>query len=390
MRLDQPMRNHLHRLCHDERGMSFVYVAMGFMAFMAATTLAIDVGMFMTARTQAQNAADAGAMAGAVALAFNDYDDRGPSGPAVQSALNAAIANKVMREAVSVKTSDVTFPVGPTGLNNRVRVEVYRTTERENPVETMIASIFGVNDADIVADAIAEVSPASAVTCVKPFMIPDRWNEKQNGPWDPNDTFEMYDNHDNLLANPDEYIGDLNSPLYTGYKPNRDKGMELMLRAGTGNNIEPTMYFSWKMPGPIGADFYEENISGCNDSMIEPGHLAIQEPGNMMGPTTKGVERLIAQDPDARWDTGCNCVKDSDFAKSPRIFPIPLYDPAYYAEGKANGRNADFKIANFLGFFVTRLEGNNVYGRVTPITGVVKKGAPQQTNAFAKAIRLVE
>ena len=48
----------LHRLHRDERGMSLVFVGMGFMAFLAASTLAIDVGMFMTARTQAQTAAD--------------------------------------------------------------------------------------------------------------------------------------------------------------------------------------------------------------------------------------------------------------------------------------------------------------------------------------------
>ena len=84
------MRNHVQRLRDDERGMTFVYVGMSFMTFMAATTLAIDVGMFMTARTQAQNAADAGAMSGAVALLFNDYDNRSSSGPAVQSAMNAA------------------------------------------------------------------------------------------------------------------------------------------------------------------------------------------------------------------------------------------------------------------------------------------------------------
>jgi len=38
----------------DETGMSMVFVSVGFMAFFAATTLAIDVGLFMTARTQAQ------------------------------------------------------------------------------------------------------------------------------------------------------------------------------------------------------------------------------------------------------------------------------------------------------------------------------------------------
>lgn len=45
----------LTRLRTDESGMSFVFVGMGFLAFMAATTLTIDVGMFMTARSQAQN-----------------------------------------------------------------------------------------------------------------------------------------------------------------------------------------------------------------------------------------------------------------------------------------------------------------------------------------------
>src|SRR5947208_940209 len=55
------MLTRLRHLRRDERGMSFVYVGMGFMAFLSATTLAIDVGMFMTARTQAQTSADADA-----------------------------------------------------------------------------------------------------------------------------------------------------------------------------------------------------------------------------------------------------------------------------------------------------------------------------------------
>ena len=53
------MPSPLQRLRHDERGMSFVFVGAGFFAFLAATTLAIDVGMFMTARSQSQTAADA-------------------------------------------------------------------------------------------------------------------------------------------------------------------------------------------------------------------------------------------------------------------------------------------------------------------------------------------
>src|SRR5262249_59739843 len=90
--------HHLHR---DERGMSFVFVGFGFMGFLAATTLAVDVGMVMTARSQAQNAADAGALAGAVALTFNDFNDRTATGPAEQSAISAALGNTHVRAAPS-------------------------------------------------------------------------------------------------------------------------------------------------------------------------------------------------------------------------------------------------------------------------------------------------
>ena len=88
--------------------MVLVFVGIGLLAFMSATMLAIDVGMFMVARTQAQTAADVGALAGAVALVFDDFDDRTASGPAVQNAVVAAQSNQVMRQAVSVTPADVT------------------------------------------------------------------------------------------------------------------------------------------------------------------------------------------------------------------------------------------------------------------------------------------
>src|SRR5437764_8283836 len=105
------MLNRIHRLRRDERGMSLILVAIGLTAFMAASVLAVDVGMLMTARNQAQNAADAGALAGATALAFNDYTNRSSTGPAVQSAIAAATqaGNGVMRAPVSVTPTDVTF-----------------------------------------------------------------------------------------------------------------------------------------------------------------------------------------------------------------------------------------------------------------------------------------
>src|SRR5688572_2022448 len=189
----------LRHLRRDESGMTFVYVATGLMTFLAASTLAIDVGMFMTARSQAQNAADAGALAGAVALAFDDYDDRSASGPAVQAAINTALANPVMHDEVAVAPGDVTFPVAPSGESNRVRVDVYRTAERTNSIPTLIGPLFGVPTVNIIAAATAEAAPANAVTCVKPFTIPDRWIENSDPPWKANSTFDRYDNRGRLL-----------------------------------------------------------------------------------------------------------------------------------------------------------------------------------------------
>jgi hypothetical protein len=376
--------------------MSLVYVAIGFMTFMAASTLAIDVGMFMTARNQAQNSADAGALSGVTALVRNSWTDRTASGPAVQSAIDTAKKNGVMGSAPSVLTTDVTFPNDPAGNANRVKVDVFRTTGRTNAIPTLIGSLLGVNTVDIKATATAEASPANAMTCVKPFMIPDKWIEnsdnkgKADGPWSPSSTFDLVNKGGDPLANPDVYIPATETG-YTGYTVANDVGTQLVLRAGTGNQANPSFYYSWKMPGDTGGDFYRENIANCNTSVMEMGNKIIQEPGDMSGPTIQGVQSLIDQDPDAIWSTDCKCVVNSRFGgDTPRVFPIPLFDPGYYALGQTQGRTADFKIANFLGFFVDHVSGNQIYGIVTNIVGVVDKTSTAPANAFPKAIRLVQ
>ena len=201
------------------------------------------VGMFMTARTQAQNSADAGALAGATALAFDSFTDRTPGGPAVQSAMSAATSNTVIGAPPSVLAGDVTFPAGPGG-NNRVRVNVYRTSVRNTPVPTLIGAIFGIRTVDVSATATAEAAPANAMTCVKPFTIPDRWTENRTPPWTTGSTFDRYDNHGNVIANADVYIPP-GQAGYAGYDATRDKGLQLTIRAGTGNNVEPSSYWSW-------------------------------------------------------------------------------------------------------------------------------------------------
>jgi putative Flp pilus-assembly TadE/G-like protein len=366
----------------DETGMSMVFVSVGFMAFFAATTLAIDVGLFMTARTQAQNSADAAALAGATAFVYNDFDDRSPGGPAVQSALSAAKINKVVGGDVAIEPADVTFPIGSGGQYDRVQVWV-----RKNSIPTLIGDIFNVGTFDIAATATAEAAPANAMTCVKPFTIPDKWEEHQDPKWTIDSTFHRYDKKGAVIPNADVYI-----PPSATHKTwtEDDAGTYFVLRAGTGNNIFPTMYYSWKMPGDIGGDFYRDNIAKCNTTTIGLNKQMVQEPGAMEGPTISGLKDLYAQDPYAYWDRNAKRVV-SDKGQSPRVFPIPLYDPDMYENGKMNGRDATLFSRNWLGFFLEGFNGNEAYGRIVPITGVIDQSLPMAPDGvYPRAIRLVK
>jgi Flp pilus assembly protein TadG len=382
----------IERVRQDESGMTYVFIGLSMMAFIGASMLAIDVGMLMTARSQAQNSADAGALAGATALVYDDWNDRTPSGPAVTGAIRAATANTVMGANVSVTAPDVQFPTDPAGQPNRVKVTVYRKASRGNPVSTLIAKYFGMTTVDIAATATAEASDANAMTCVKPFTIPDKWTEKQTPPWDGTDTYDAYNNKGQPLANPDIYIP-ADQPGYTGYNQESNRGQLLVIRAATGNNITVSFYFSLALGKPVitGGSEYDWNIANCNTTSYYWNDPLTQEPGAMSGPTIHGADLLIARDPGAYWDAATKSVKGSAYGHSPRTFPIPLYDPIYYDSGKRNGRIADLKTANWIGFFLESTQGNGLNGRIVPIAGIRdKNGGPAPVGLNPLAIRLIQ
>ena len=117
----------------------------------------------------------------------------------------------------------------------------------------------------------------------------------------------------------------------------------------------------------------------------------------MMGPTTQGIQDLIAQDTvGAHWNPSAGThgqVQDSGgrlVTTNPRIFPIPLYDPAYYDAGKRNGRTADLRTANWICFFANSVSGNDIIGIIVPCRGEYDKNGPAPNSASPRAIRLVQ
>ena len=386
----------LRRFGKDESGFSLVFVGLGGLALMAASILAIDVGMVMSARSQAQNAADAGAMAGAIALAYDNWDDRTPTGPAVVRAKATAKANLIQEGVPTVNDEDVTFPNDPAGQPNRVQVVVHKT------VNTLIAQYFGIKTADINAVATEEASPANAMTCVKPFTIPDRWVEKNPlvTPWTTAADFSRYDKKGNLLSPADVYEpaylppdNKVRNPDYSGYNAEKNRGEILVLRSNNTNKIQSSFYFSLAMTDDTGGNDYSWNIANCNHTIYHWRDPLIQEPGAKEGPTIQGIEELIARDPNAKWDVPNKKVVDSAYGErqSPRVFPIPLYDPDYYDEGHQTGRVATLRMANWIGFFVEYVgSGSEIHGRIIPIGGIRDKTMTAGTADMPKSIRLVK
>jgi Flp pilus assembly protein TadG len=379
------MTKHLHQKRHDERGMSLVIVGMGMMAFMAASMLAVDVGMLMTSRAQAQNAADAGAFAGAIALAYNDYDNRSASGPAVTGAIAAAKANAVMNQEVSVTPADVEFPNDPSGQPNWVKVTVRRSAARGNPVSTFLAALFGHASVDIAATATAESVKANAESCVKPWAIPDKWLEIQTPGWDTTDTFSAFPTNPSVFP---DIFRNVTKSTYSGYKP-ADVGMTIRLTPDVDHTIDADMYYALKLPGGSGEAAFLANIESCETSKMKIGDALTVESAATSMDTVNGVTDLIALDPGAYWNSATGRVVSTQHP-SPRVVVIPAYDPLYFDQGKQAGNFNQIRISNFVGFFIDHLEGSDVIGRITPVAGLLDSSTPAPVGAFARAIRLVQ
>lgn len=124
--------------------------------------------------------------------------------------------------------------------------------------------------------------------------------------------------------------------------------------------------------GP-GAANYRANIATCDTTLIGPGTVLEAEPGNMVGPTAQGMRQLVALDPYAYWDPNLNgtgrggirggCMATGACTVSPRLVAIPIFNPDAYDAGRASGR-ITFEVVKVLGFFVDRMQGQEVNGYI--------------------------
>jgi len=406
----------------SERGAVLLHVAIGILVMIGLLTFVVDWGVMWVARNQAQNSADAGALAGAVAMAFdaNGWSDRTVNGPARQSARQVALTNAVFGVAPDVvMATDVYFtnapadmcPADVNGLTGCIRVDVYRNQTRGNALPSIFGQVFGLTAHGVRATATARVAVADSSDCLKPWIIPDKWLDNNdtspenpgNMPpqWSQDDTYETVDRRGNPLATPDSYTPPSSSGPGTGFTVAADLGQPITLKQGSPHtSLEAGVFQPVRIPrydgNSTGGSDYADNIASCSGIPVGIGDILQSENGNMVGPTNHGVDDLIAQDPHAQWDTNTRSVINScatatpSCGRSPRIVAVPVFDTAYFYTTDRQGLPT-FRIVNILGFFIDRMQGNDVVGYLTEAPGLVRGAtAPIDPRAsFLTQIQLI-
>jgi Flp pilus assembly protein TadG len=405
-------------LLGNDRGAILVHVALILLVLMAFTTFVADYGLLWVSRRQAQNSADAAALAGAIGLAFDNASDLTDTGAAKLSAFAASQDNLVWGQPPSViKATDITFATCPSGSGNCIRVNVYRNFERGNQLPVFFGYFVGLTSQGIRATATAAVEAANATTCLKPWAVIDKWAE--HWPIDPgtwtlgSSTFDKYDKWGNLdpaITTPDVFTAPTAYDFGTGFHPfeadghtyTSDWGREMILKEGQQSDYSfATGWFAaLALTNSTGGNDYNYNIEHCVGVTYKVGDLIQTEPGQMQGPTAQGVltdvNSLINQDVNAVWDPSLNAghggVRGSAYTLSPRIVAIPLVNPDIMMQLNSGGRTT-VPISNIMGFFIASFDNSakSITGYMQPMPGefVAGGGPTGPGGSFLRAIVLV-
>lgn len=378
----------------SESGAIALQAAFVMAMLVSMSALVVDQGILLVARSEAQNAADAAAIAGAHARATV----KGSSAQVAVQAVNVALANQVWMEAPSIGPADVTVgpcpnpePWWPVG-DECVTVTVYRTAERGNALPTVFASFFGSTSQNVAAQATARVASGNVTDCLRPFAIPDKWQERSDcrgnatGTWTSDSTFDTVycsgPNRGQPLPTPDVYVPATPSSTGTGFTID-DYGMRLRLKVGS--SITGGWFGALAVPradnggqASNGSPSYVANIEGCNGTFTSFGAQIAMLPGNRRGPTAKGVDTLMSADASAYWDPAAQqirggCMSNGSCTKSPRLVAVGAFDVNDFANGASSG---SVRVRNLMGFFIEGFDGGDLTGYLTYYPGIVSKSAP--------------
>jgi len=332
----------------SDRGAILIHVAVGLVGLFLFTGFVVDYGTFWVARGQAQNAADGGALAGAVARLYDDTTNPPAStttGKVPESVYASMAGSPVWGVAPPQNTVNISYTC-PDGVTTTcVAVDVYRDgTNNSSTLPTFFLRLININSQGTKAHAVAWAVAANGTGCLRPWFLPT-----PPGLVTPGSYGLQVQLHENQAAD--------GSSTPSGYQ-------QLDVGAG-GKDIRSAI---------------ESCLSGA---ALNGGYAVNQtvdtEPGGKQGPEAQGVQQLFDWDPGAvvsgtgdnttvsggcaETNSGCSCPGNTNSycpngpKVSPRVAVVAMCDPAQ-ATCNSNGQsNGQITITNFLAFFITGCNG---------------------------------
>src|SRR5438034_7928818 len=325
-----------------QKGFVLVVVALLLVALIGFLAFAVDIGVLYSARTSAQEVADAAALAGAFTF-INDTQSPQPQ-TASSNALQVALNNSVLGQPVAAADVNVNVDVA----NRRVAVDV------QSAQNTYFAKAFGVQTANVGVEAVAEAAPYSTGTaCAKPWFIPNTA----------------------LGAGGACPACAANQVLVSGGQVTAfgqsQIGQQFTLRSqNPQGTLAPGQFYSMQLPGSSRSNEYRNNTASCANTYVRCGDFYSTENGNMVGPTKQGVNDLIGNPPTDTW-TGTvgqyqtpNGLTDT----SKNIAVAPIWDTCGMAgfcpAGNFPSGNAIVQIIGVAAFFLDVVHARDVVARL--------------------------
>jgi hypothetical protein len=406
---------------------------MALMLFLAMgmSALAIDYGMIKAAKAEAQRAMDAAALAGA--SAFLDPEDPLVNKAVVAEARAREFAGKhdVHRVVINADADS-----GYVAVNVNVAQEKVTASYTSSGIPLWFASMFGSRTMGIRASATAEAGRVGrAVDCVKPFLMPDMWDETD--PRQDLDGDHLWDGALRGNQGGEDWIFEPNNPAnpthhdrYVPFDPNATPEQRALqtglgsapvgspnLRGSTSGDYGMPMLIKPQLGQPSGqrtSMFYmlfdlnenmntREEINTCTESSrVAVGQDVEIKPGGTTGQVKHGVNDLMDLDPNARWNYSTNTVEGSqpppgsgiapgnwDWSQSARVITIALFSPTVVENGVFPGPNTHVTVGNMARMWLNDVDGND---NVTAVfLGFTTGGAAGgEVGPLVKVVRLIK
>ncbi|HSK18052.1 MAG TPA: pilus assembly protein TadG-related protein [Longimicrobiales bacterium] len=331
-------------LLRNRAGAVVPIVAVCIVMLVGCAAIAIDIGMLLDSRAQAQRAADGAALAGASALLeFRQSSQTLKQDSAIARAQDIATRNSVLGGPISTAELGLQFSQN----DHRIAATITRGS-----IAPLFAGIFGVNSLQVAAEAHALVFQGSSASCLKPFGVPDQAPFTQNS-------------------------------IYT----------EVLIWQKSADGMYPLVKH---LVVPNVRTSIESQL--CNTSVVSVGDTLELQSGtaSMAGQVDQGLTYLRSLDTTLEWDPalyghlGYSGFNRADWQTSSRVINLVTYDP------NANVGNTEFVVTGFLTVFMNRhvnvQQGNDLlqYGIILPNKPVGGPCTPPNCSPTSWGIRLVQ